>query len=505
MIHFGFRALELTRTGGVVSMIFNDSIFTSADASDFRRTLLPDGEARIRVTVIARTRCFEGKAVNGGVVVAVRGSQAGRPIRYVENHGRPPVELAGASIVAESAESPVTVGRSELWVVECGHYVRLPHRPLFRPSPEALVLLDRFEECAAWDEFSRLTAEHGANWEMLSETRQFERWKEEQRSTGFYVRLRDRSFTLLGLVVEGGQGLATADDRRFVAAIRGTSEGERALANQGRFEALVLDRSEPACLYRDRRTAGRAVEDALLDVAERFTNRELGWLKTGLIRTADLADVVRRRLTPDEIHVGLASGPHFVPFEKGDDSVEDGGARWCRDNPLVIDWSVDSVGLLRRRARQEQAYRTPYFRNEHLWGRDAVTWNKVASYLRARIMLDGTIPSDGAFFMRPVEPWLSSLALLALLNASVADFAVRTFLVSRMNTEVGGLRRLPIPILKNSEAEHLASLAARAVAAKAALDRGEPSEPLAGIEAELDGYVRELYGIRRDADLWVVR
>lgn len=69
-----------------------------------------------------------------------------------------------------------------------------------------------------------------------------------------------------------------------------------------------------------------------------------------------------------------------MPFEKGDSSGDDGGAaRWCRENPLVIDWSVDSVALLRLRARQTESYRKPYFRNEHLWGEGGVTWNRIAS------------------------------------------------------------------------------------------------------------------------------
>jgi adenine-specific DNA-methyltransferase len=63
MILFGERALQLARPGGgVMSMIFNDSIFTSVDADDFRRDLFD----KSTVAVIARTKCFEGQAINGG-------------------------------------------------------------------------------------------------------------------------------------------------------------------------------------------------------------------------------------------------------------------------------------------------------------------------------------------------------------------------------------------------------------------------------------------------------
>jgi hypothetical protein len=370
MIHFGFRAFELARPGGIVSMIFNDSIFTSVDATDFRRALLPDGDSRIRVAAIARTRCFEGKAVNGGVIVAVEEVPSERPIRYIENHGRAPDELTGASIAAKPADSPVEVGRSELWIANQRDYRRLPHRPLFRPSPEALAMIDRFEDCAGWSEFRRMSVEgHGADWAMLSETSALQAWTEEQRRTGFYERLHDKRFVLLGLVIEGGVGLQSGEDRRFLAAIEGTAAAVDAERRKEAFERLVLERPEPAEIYRSSRKANGSVEQALLDVSEHFRDSELGWPRVGLIRTIAPGEVLQRRLTKQEVERGIVGGPSFVPFEKGDDSDEGGGSRWRRDNPLAIDWSVDAVTLLRARASQSVSYRKPYFRNEKLWGR----------------------------------------------------------------------------------------------------------------------------------------
>lgn len=499
MIHFGMRAFELARPGGIVSMIFNDSIFTSTDATEFRRQLLaPDGE--ITLLTIVRTRCFEGRAVNGGVLVATEAAFSDRALRYVENHGRPTSELAGASLPAATSSQPQPIGRSELWISDRRHYLRLPHRPLFRPSPEAIALLDCFEKCASWGELA-------ADWGLLSETRRLERWKTDSRRTGFYDNLRDRaSFVLLGLVIEGGQGLATADDRRFLAAIDGTVEAERARANSARLEALVLERPEPAKLYRERRAAGRSAEEALLDVGERYTDRELGWPRIGLIRIAAREAVRRTRLTEEEVRGGIDSGPAFVPFEKSDDSDSEGGARWRRENPLVIDWSSGAVQLLRKRARQAGSYRKPYFRNEQFQGQGGATWNRVARYFRARQVPEGGIFGSEAPTIRPTEDWLSIEGLIALLNAPVLDFLLRTVLGSLMHVEIGDVRRLPIPILKGDQAAELDNLGRRALAAKEALDRGDqPVEPLGEIEAELDAYTRDLYGIPRDASLWVVR
>jgi hypothetical protein len=508
MIHFAFRALELVRPGGVVSMIFNDSIFTSDDADDLRRRLL-GGDASIRA--IARSRCFEGKAVNGGVIVAVAGEDGMRPIRWVENHGRPTTDLAGSSGPADAADRARAIGDSELWVVHRGDYERLPHRPLFRPSPAARRLLDAYDRCAGWREFSRYHTPAGlarqADWQLLSDTGALDAWKRGAGSTGFYERLRPGvDFVLLGLVIEGGQGLATADDRRFLAALDGTPEAVDVRANQERFAELARARSGPRdALERALRT-GASLESALLEVADRYRPAELGWPKVGLIRVADPSRVHRSRLTSGEVERGLSGERTWVPFEKGDSSDEGGGARWTRSNPLVIDWSEDAVALLRRRARQDDSYRKPRLQNEHLWGQGGggVTWNRVASYLRARVVDEGGIFSDMSPTVRPSVDWLSRGALLSLMCAPVVDFLVRTFVGTRMHIELGHLRRIPIPVLTTEQSTTLGDLGSRAVEAKIARDAGQPSD-LATIERDIDEYVRDLYGIARDADLWVVR
>lgn len=502
MVHFGFRALELVRPGGVLSMIFNDSIFTSTDAAELRRALA-GGEYEGRrgwVRVAARTRCFEGKAVNGGVVVAVRD---GDPEGYgwIENHGRPPADL-----LAASSPNIVPPGESERFAVPADALIHLPHRPLFRPSDPARHALALFERCAYWPELGRWAAPDaaGGDWPMLSETRRLERWKERARREGRLDGLvPGRDFVLLGLVSDGGQGLATADDRRFLAAIEGTSEADAARAMADRLESALPDlhRGE----YERRRAAGRARADALLDLSLLHTERELGWPRIGLIQVAALEDVRTSRLTKLEVEKGITAGPRFVPFEKGDASAGGGGARWRRDNPLVIDWSAEAVGLLRRRAAGSDSHRKPYFRNEQLWGQGGVTWNRVASFLRVRDVPEGAIFADMAPTIRPSVHWLSQPALMALLNTEAIDFILRTFLGSRMHIEIGDVRRLPVPVLTEGDALALDELGRTARDAKADADAGGRPGSLLECEAEVNRLGRELYGFRPGDDLWVVR
>ena len=521
MLHFALRALQLTRRDGVVSMVFNDSIFTSLDAVDVRRTLTDRDGQGIGLLAVARTRCFQGRAVNGGVIVAQKQSRQRDVVRWVENHGRPPADLAGASVVRAPHEEPLEIGGAapptELWVFDGGLYRRLPHRPLFRPSPPAVRLLGCFETSAFWSGLQRWSADDDPDFEMLSQTKRLERWKNRLAKQRLLdAELARSRFVLLGIVCEGGQGLATADDRRFLGVLDGTPEADEVRARQEAYEGSVLQRPLAAEQYRDLRNRGLDRQAALVQlwedhekllVRQRNDHDDRGpwWPRIGLLQVVSPAHVRHGRLSEDEVKGGLDGEACWVPFEKGDDSEEGGAAKWRRDNPIVIDWSHKAVALLRRRAANAVSHRKPYFRNEHLWGQSGVTWNRVASYLRCRLVPDGGIFCSEAPTIFPEPAQLGPEALLALMNAPVLDFLVRTFLGSRMHVEIGDLRRIPLPVLSPARSAHLSSLGSRALAAKEAVDAGSQGESLAVVEAEIDRFVRDLYGIGHTEQLWVVR
>lgn len=514
MILFAQRARELVRPGGVCSLIVQDSVFTSGDATALRRRLLAEDS----LLTLARTKCFEGQAINGAVLVWRRQKpEADGTLRWVENYKRDPRELpatqascpapGGEERFGEGAEAPAAARPgTELFVAPRHHYGVVPSRPLFRPSPSALHLLDRFRALEPAE------VRMPPRWDALSNTADLNRTIATLQRTGWYDRLRPGQFVPLGYCIVGGQGLATADDRYFLAAVEGTDEAAECLEQRQALLRAFERHADPrvAALLHTRLERGDSQEQALLWLWEHLA-WEAAPLKGSakwprLLRVAPRAMVRGTGLSTEERRDGIATGPCFVPFEKGDQSAEDDtgraiGAAWWRRNPIVIDWSRPAVRLLRERAAGKETHRRPRIQNEDLWGRGGVTWNGIARYLRPRLVPPGSIHNYDAPTINVSVVWLDTLSLLALLNADAVEFIVRTFLGPMARIYIGDIRRVPVPVLAPEQSARLSALGREAVAA---VQRGDRAA-LRAAEQTVDGFVRDLYGVPREADLWVVR
>lgn len=451
LAHFMHRGLAAVRDGGVVSAIVSDTTFTMETAAELRRELLD----RSLLVSVAWCRPFQTVAVQGGVITVLKRSpQARLPIEWLDARARTPL---------------TTVSRQK---TPRRLYRRLPGRQIYRPSPAARTIVERWASIDSLDECWREVGRRGSKHDDLAR---------EMPPEG--------DWTLLGCAVRGGQGVATGDDRRFVGAVAGTPAATRAGERQRRI--LDVLRADPCRrgewdLLRLRLGGGQQLGDALLELSDDGQIGELPGRKPFLV--IDPAAVRSSALSASEIELGIADGPSWVRYETSDRSSPGGGARWVRENQTVIDWSTEAVALLRHRLQGGPL--RPVLRNEDLWFRGGVTHNRIASYLRARMMPAQAIFSSESPVYVPLVRWLSPHGLLALLNAPVVEFALKTFLATRNHIEVGHVRRLPIPVLSASQSRRLTRLGKSAI--KAA--QTDPTS-LPDVEAEIDSFTRELYGV----------
>jgi hypothetical protein len=477
-------------------MIGNDSYLTGTDAVPLREAITQ----KSRVSVLSRTNCFEGKAINGAVVIWCRGEPNAEAIfHWVEAYKRDLRDFAGATLNCVSAGDTVNIGTMESIGATNAILSILPNRAFFRPSAEALDFVDCFADIVP-EQFR--TAE---GWNLLARTPRLRKTIEAYTATGFYRRLTPGQFVPLGICIEGGQGLATADDRRFLAAIDDTDEGARTIRERDSLLNRIAQHPVAGPRFVRETKAGASEDDALLSLAE-DEKLEEALRFPRLLKTVPRDEVYTGELKRTAIRDGLSGEKNYVQFEKGDRSGEDQAgasvaARWTRENPIVIDWSRTAVALIRARDAGAENRRRPRLQNEALWGRRGITWNSIARYLRARIVPDNSIFGHKTPVIVPTVEWLDEYALLALLNSDSVEFILKTFLGSLMQIEVGDLRRVPVPVLSQLQAKGLSELGSQATAAATERRSAELSE----IERQINMFVRALYGIAEDVALWVTR
>lgn len=453
--HFLLRAIEGTSPGGVVSAIVSDTTFTMSSAEPVRARILRD----TTLFSLAWCRPFPTVAAQGGVVTTVNATphRDGTVACYHVDRGHP-LDQARSRVARRST------------------YTSIPGQPLFRPSGIAARVAKRWAEI---DQLEYL-------WEAVAARRRPEQLDQVA------VNAKPGDWTLLGVAVRAGQGLATGDDRRFVGLVAHTEAARRALEQQRRILGVLRTDPSRANEWRavkKRLARGDQPDQALmaaLDLRDEGLAEDLPGRKPFRIVPAEM--VRRTTLDSEERQNGIQSGPTWVPYETGDRSGSTGGRRWIRDNPVVVDWSDGSVALLRRRKRTGP--RSPVLRHEELWFKGGITHNRVTSYLRARILAEQAIFSSESPCYVPCAPWLNDMSLLALLNSPVLEFFLKTFLATRNHIELGHVRRLPIPVPSQQQDELLTLLGGQAVITARAGGKG-----LAEIEGEIDTVTRDLYGI----------
>lgn len=464
LIHFALGALEALPPGGAMAAIVSDTSFTMESAADLRKQLTDHH----RLHSVAWCRPFAGVAVRGGILTAVKAHPDGG-------------DGAAEWVAADDGDSIRLAPRNR---VARDVLTTLPARPFFRPTTAARNFVEHWQSIEDLERLWHGMSGRQARTQMDTDA--------EQLGPG--------DWTLLGCVVRSGQGLATGDDRRFVAYVEGTDEGAAAVRRVDRALAEIGESAD----YRDARSelesltgAGLDPSAALLQLVCRDDPPALPGRKP--FRVVKPNEVRRSALTPNEQAHGITEGPAWVPYESSDRSGATGGVRWVRQVPTVVDWSREAVDLLHQRV--ESGKRRPVLRNRDLWFKGGVTHNRVTSYLRARRLAPGAIFSSESPVYVPMVEWLSENALLALLNSSLIEFGVKTFLASRNHIEVGHVRRLPIPVLTPAHRDELAEFANAACHAS---EHGTAAQ-LRSIEREVDDYVRELYGVGQTARLEVIR
>ena len=253
---------------------------------------------------------------------------------------------------------------------------------------------------------------------------------------------------MLGCLTEGGQGLATANNGKYIAIRRSSkwaanvvkSRPEKLVEAIKQHPAIINEflQGQPADVFTKYSSEQEIIDtfDAIKDKYGRDVFGQ-GYIFR-LIDDAEIADV--DSLTEDEMQNGIdTSKPYYVPYDKGDKD----GNRWYLETPFAIAWSKENVRFLKTDPKARFQGSTFFFKEGFCW---IFTLNENSEYQKARYKAK-TVNDVNAMALYTLQGSpLSIKYLVTLFNSYFIFWYKRAFINSTAAFQINDARLIPVVI-----------------------------------------------------------
>jgi hypothetical protein len=300
-LHFTELGFDLLRPGGGFGFIVSDTFFT-LDSKRRMRELLQSH----RLDVLGQCDPFDA-TVDAAIFVASKvPPRTNHALFFVQ--ARPRRAAARGKLTKpedwlDHAPTPSAVmvphgevtDRNGIVQIRYHHvpaslYTGAHNRIFFEPRPQALKLFERFN--------SHVAQLVGQWWEAIKDSRSLAQYAAKIRD--YQSKLTPGSVTLAGLIADGGQGLATANNARFLGYREGSQQAAAVAMKRIRWSAAWLDDAKIGPIFKKlliecggdpaKPTADGAAWEATIEPMRRqFGDRTLGFNKTDLYRIVPTA------------------------------------------------------------------------------------------------------------------------------------------------------------------------------------------------------------------------
>ncbi|MFC2515198.1 MAG: Eco57I restriction-modification methylase domain-containing protein, partial [Prevotella melaninogenica] len=321
--------------------------------------------------------------------------------------------------------------------------------------------------------------------------------KNQQELETYRASLKPGDVALLGCLTEGGQGLATANNGKYIAVRRSTKWAKNIISSRPKKLAEAIKKKKVSIPQMTNFANEKDFLDSLSEkeIATLFDSlkeqygRDLfgqGYIYK-IIEDSELANV--DELSKEEKENGIdTSKNYYVPYDKGDKD----GNRWYLETPFAIAWSKENVHFLKTDPKARYQGYTFFFREGFCW----IDIN--STYLKARIKTNGVfdVLSMSLFTMTELPDWY----YVSLINSEFISLYVDNFINNTSHFQINDARQLPIIIPLPHEFEIFkeiseASIVAKKASFSSAISTDMVKEKLNDKQAELDKAVLKLYSI----------
>lgn len=469
--HFYFKSFDLLKNKGLLAFITSKTFWTIQTKKNVRDLLLGN-----RLLFLYDTsNPFDSAMVDTCVVLASKEKVSENKIDFL--------------IVDDDYSNP-----SKL-VVDKALYENAVNKVIFVPTSENKKIYQKLNPIV------KVLIEKW--WQVINSSKSIS--KNQEKIVAYQGTLKSGDITLMGLITDGGQGLATANNGRFLGVSSTSKEAKKIQksrlekASEFLFEKKIKTYGETK--ERITQTLGNLSEFELrkaLDSLREEYGRDIfgqGYIYK-IINESEIASV--DSMTDDEKLNGIEGVRCFVPYDKGDKD----GNRWFLKTPFLIDWSSDAVGYLKNNSGNKGNGSTRY-QNSQFYFRAGFCWiltlNEQSEYQKARIKEAGVFDVN-AMSLFPTIPLVSVKYLVCLLNSYLIFQIKRNLINSSSAFQINDARQIPVVIPSSRELSEFDDLFDRASAIKTkqyagTIESSEADQLLDLIQKELDRKVYSLYDL----------
>ncbi|MGC8734668.1 MAG: Eco57I restriction-modification methylase domain-containing protein, partial [bacterium] len=471
--HFYFKGIELIKDYGILAYISSKTFWTIQTKKNLRELLLKN---RL-IKIVDTANPFENVVVDTCIVIVQK-----LPKNFNNNN----------KYFIDFIDVRDGWNNRKEYKVNIEVYKNVVNNVFFLPTDFNLKIYEKIAK-----HVKILIDEY---WDKISTSKNIEKYKRELDN--YRKNLKPGDITILGLITEGGQGLATGDNGKYVGVLEGTKWAEKVRTE--RPEKLLLA-TEFCKKYKitNKLEAKKFLDNLTeIEIRELFDNikkeygRDIfgrGWLYR-IVSYEEIADV--DSLTEYEKLNGIKGKRTFVPYDKGDKE----GNRWYAPTPYYIDWSIENVSFLKKNSGKK-GEGMPVVRNQQFYFKEGFCWNNVTGDKIICRIKEKTVHSTEAMTFTSIIPELvPDYFLVCLLNSSLLANYKNTFLNVTVHLTTGDAKEFPIVIPNDNQLKEFEDIFNRAVSIQKQKFLGkitdkQAQQKLELIQIELDQKVLELYQI----------
>ena len=287
--------------------------------------------------------------------------------------------------------------------------------------------------------------------------------KNQQELEAYRASLKPGDVALLGCLTEGGQGLATANNGKYIAVRRSTKWAKNIISSRPKKLAEAIKKKKVSIPQMTNFANEKDFLDSLSEkeIATLFDSlkeqygRDIfgqGYIYK-IIEDSELANV--DELSKEEKENGIdTSKNYYVPYDKGDKD----GNRWYLETPFAIAWSKENVHFLKTDPKARYQGYTFFFREGFCW----IDVN--STYLKARIKDKGVfdVLSMSLFTMTEIPDWY----YVSLINSEFISLYVDNFINNTSHFQINDARQLPMIIPTQEELSDFQNISQKSIDSK---------------------------------------